>query len=182
MTLFRASDWRALYSARGHGPYRHLTRPFLPLWVGGAGARDYIILYEMDANQEINPEDYTDYSNSENCIDPEDYHDDCPSINEEHNGRGTDGEQEIDNAYDNAQEEDNAHDDAQEDNAHEQERHHEGRFSYSEIHDYLASHKYPLGFSKADKLALRKRSKFFQVKDGHLYYTGKCKLAIINSF
>ena len=45
-----------------------------------------IILYEMDANQEINPEDYTDYSNSENCIDPEDYHDDCPSINEEQNG------------------------------------------------------------------------------------------------
>ena len=142
-----------------------------------------IILYEMDTNQEINPEDYTECSNSENSIDSEDYHDDCPSINEEQNGRGINGEQEIDNAHDNAQEEDNAHDNAQEeDNAHEQERHHEGRFSYSEIYDYLASHKYPLGFSKADKLALRKRSKFFQVKDGHLYYTGKCKLAIINSF
>ena len=33
------------------------------------------------------------------------------------------------------------------------------------------------GYTKADKLALHKRDKFFQMKDGHLYYTGKgrCK-------
>lgn len=124
-------------------------------------------------NQEIDPENYTDYSNSED-------YDNC-SINEE---------QEEENIYDSINEEEkidvngeqkkisNAQDNAHaEDNAQEQ----EGRFSYSEIHDYLALQKYPLGFSKADKLALRKRSKFFQVKDGHLYYTGKCKLMFIRN-
>ena len=115
---------------------------------------------------------------SEDCIDPEaeDYHDDCidpeaEDCHEEQDGRDINREQ-----NDNTQE-----DNAQEDNAQEQEQHHEGRFSYSEIHIHLASHKYPLGFSKANKLALQKRWKFFQVKDGHLYYTGKCKLAAINS-
>lgn len=49
----------------------------------------------------------------------------------------------------------------------------EGRFTYGEISNYLHSHSYPLGFSKADKLALRKRSKFFALKDGQLHYTGK---------
>ena len=49
----------------------------------------------------------------------------------------------------------------------------EGRFTYGEIHKYLHSQSYPLGFSKADKLALRKRSKFFTLKDGQLHYTGK---------
>ena len=49
----------------------------------------------------------------------------------------------------------------------------EGRFSFSEIQNYLSAQKYPLGFSKADKLALRKRVKFFKVDNGHLYYTGK---------
>ena len=51
----------------------------------------------------------------------------------------------------------------------------EGRFSYSEINDYLLSQKYPAGFTKADKLALRKRAKFFKIKDGQLYYTGRGK-------
>ena len=49
----------------------------------------------------------------------------------------------------------------------------EGRFTYGEISNYLHSQSYPLGFSKADKLALRKRSKFFALKDGQLQYTGK---------
>ena len=53
MTLFRASDWRALYSAQGHGPYRHLTRPFLPLWVGGAGARDYAEIWNVYNTQMV---------------------------------------------------------------------------------------------------------------------------------
>ena len=61
------------------------------------------------------------------------------------------------NAQDNAQNDVHA-----EDNAQEQ----EGRFSYSEIHDYLASQKYPIGFSKADKLALRKRSKLYRYRIG----------------
>ena len=38
----------------------------------------------------------------------------------------------------------------------------EGRFSYSEIHDYLASQKYPLGFTKAEKLRTEKKSEVFQ--------------------
>ena len=54
-----------------------------------------------------------------------------------------------------------------------------GRFSYAEIHDYLDTQSYPSGYTKADKLALRKRSKFFKVKDGHLYYTGKGKCTIL---
>ena len=120
-------------------------------------------------NQEIDREDFTDYSNSE------DYND-C-SINEEQEENIYDSineKQKID-VNGEQQKTSNAQGDAHaEDNAQEQ----EGRFSYSEIHDYLASQKYPLGFSKADKLALRKRSKFFQVKDGHLYYTGKCKLML----
>ena len=134
--------------------------------------------FDMETiNQEINPNHFTDYSNSDynDCsINEEQEENIYDSINEEQkidvNG-GCNGEQKkTSNAQDNAQNDVHA-----EDNAQEQ----EGRFSYSEIHDYLASQKYPIGFSKADKLALRKRSKFFQVKDGHLYYTGKCKLMFI---
>jgi hypothetical protein len=44
VTSLLESDWRALYSARGHGPYRHLTRPFLPL-LGRRGWRARLILY-----------------------------------------------------------------------------------------------------------------------------------------
>ena len=33
----------------------------------------------------------------------------------------------------------------------------EGRFSYAEIHNYLNNQSYPSGYTKADKLALRKR-------------------------
>ena len=45
--------------------------------------------------------------------------------------------------------------------------------SYSEIHDYLLSQKYPLGFTKVDKLVLRKRAKYFKIDNGQLYYTGR---------
>ena len=48
----------------------------------------------------------------------------------------------------------------------------EGRFSYSVIHAYLRGGSYPAGFTKADKLALRKRDKFFIAKDCELYYVG----------
>lgn len=43
-------------------------------------------------------------------------------------------------------------------------------FSYSETHHYLSSGIYPDDCSKPDKQALRKRAKFFQVKDTALYY------------
>ena len=48
----------------------------------------------------------------------------------------------------------------------------EGRFSYSEIHEYVATKSYPEGFTKEDKLALRKRSKYFAVREENLYYVG----------
>ncbi len=46
----------------------------------------------------------------------------------------------------------------------------EGRFSFSEIFDYLKSGKYPDGFNKNDKRALRKRTEFFDLKETKLYY------------
>ena len=48
----------------------------------------------------------------------------------------------------------------------------EGRFLYSEIYDYINSGKYPTGFEKADKLALRKRAKYFDVRGTKLVYLG----------
>ena len=35
VTAFLEPDWRALYSAPGHGPYTHLTRPFLAFCARG---------------------------------------------------------------------------------------------------------------------------------------------------
>ena len=43
VTSLLESDWRALYDARRHGPYTHLTRPLLAFCVGGTGLRDYAV-------------------------------------------------------------------------------------------------------------------------------------------
>ena len=48
----------------------------------------------------------------------------------------------------------------------------DGRFSYSQIFSYLSDDQYPLGFSKADKLALRKTVKLFEAKGSDHYYCG----------
>ena len=48
----------------------------------------------------------------------------------------------------------------------------EGRFTYRQIYEYVKDGKYPEGFEKCNKLALRKRSKFFLVQEMHLYYIG----------
>ena len=48
----------------------------------------------------------------------------------------------------------------------------DGRFAYATIHSYLDCGVYPKDFSKSDKLALRKRAKYFCTKDGDLYYVG----------
>ena len=48
----------------------------------------------------------------------------------------------------------------------------DGRFTYGEIFRYLDLSIFPVGFGKNEKLALRKRSKFFQVVDGILHYVG----------
>ena len=47
-----------------------------------------------------------------------------------------------------------------------------GRFSFSVIFDYLKDVKYPEGFTKNDKRALRKRAAFFCIKETNLYYIG----------
>ena len=47
-----------------------------------------------------------------------------------------------------------------------------GRFSFSVIFDYLKDVKYPEGFTKNDKRALRKRAAFFCIKEANLYYIG----------
>lgn len=56
----------------------------------------------------------------------------------------------------------------------------EGRFKYSDIHRYLECKTFPEGFTKLDKNALRKRSKFFVAQGPDLYYVGgstsKCEL------
>ena len=36
----------------------------------------------------------------------------------------------------------------------------DGKFSFSEIYDYIHQRRYPQGFSKVEKNALRRRSKF----------------------
>ena len=57
----------------------------------------------------------------------------------------------------------------------------EGRFSYSEISSYLQSGTYPENYTKPEKLALRKRSKYFEVHgvdDAKLYYVGGGKLHV----
>ena len=50
-----------------------------------------------------------------------------------------------------------------------------GRFSPSIIYDYIKDGVYPDSFSKADKGSLRKRAKFFTVKDTELYYQSRSK-------
>ncbi len=46
----------------------------------------------------------------------------------------------------------------------------EGRFRYSELHNYLQSKAFPEGFAKTDKNALRKMSKFFVAQGPDLFY------------
>ena len=46
----------------------------------------------------------------------------------------------------------------------------EGRFSFSQIYEYLNSGTYPDHFEKDEKRALRKRAAFFSVKETKLYY------------
>ena len=53
-----------------------------------------------------------------------------------------------------------------------------GRFSYSEIYNYIADQTYPDSFSKADKSSLRKRSKFFCINNAELFYRGNPKTGI----
>ena len=50
-----------------------------------------------------------------------------------------------------------------------------GRFSFSAIYNYLLSQQYPEGASKLEKNALRRRAKYFQVRNDHMYYVGGAK-------
>ena len=55
----------------------------------------------------------------------------------------------------------------------------DGKFLFSDIYNYLRHSRYPEGLSKADKNALRKRSKFFRVNDKDLYYIGGGKMCLL---
>ena len=48
----------------------------------------------------------------------------------------------------------------------------DGRFAYTDLFAYAKEGKYPKGFSKEDKRALRKRAQFFRAKEAALYYVG----------
>ena len=48
-----------------------------------------------------------------------------------------------------------------------------GKFSYQAIFNYLRDGCYPEGFSKSEKGSLRKRSKFFAIKEADLFYKAK---------
>ena len=48
----------------------------------------------------------------------------------------------------------------------------QGRFTFNDIHRYLREGCYPDGYTKADKLALRKRAKFFCTRGADLIYVG----------
>ena len=55
------------------------------------------------------------------------------------------------------------------------------RFSFNEIYTYLNTGRYPTSFTKADKQALRKRSKFFVARKTQLYYIGGGKLVQVQA-
>ena len=48
----------------------------------------------------------------------------------------------------------------------------EGKFSFSQLYDYLSSGSYPDHFEKEEKRGLRKRAAFFVIKEAQLYYKG----------
>ncbi len=48
----------------------------------------------------------------------------------------------------------------------------EGRFLYKDIYNYIEEGIYPENYQKQDKLALRKRAKYFQIVEGSLHYVG----------
>ena len=48
----------------------------------------------------------------------------------------------------------------------------QGRFRFNDIHHYLHDSRYPDGYTKSEKLALRKRAKFFCARGADLFYVG----------
>lgn len=48
-----------------------------------------------------------------------------------------------------------------------------GKFSYKAIFDYLSDGTYPGDFTKSEKGSLRKRAKYFLVKEADLFYKSK---------
>ena len=48
-----------------------------------------------------------------------------------------------------------------------------GKFSYQAIFNYLKDGTYPGEFTKAEKGSLRKRAKYFFIKEADLFYKGK---------
>ena len=48
----------------------------------------------------------------------------------------------------------------------------DGKYTFSELYDYLSRREYPPDASKQYKLGIRKRSKYFITDEGRLYYIG----------
>ena len=48
----------------------------------------------------------------------------------------------------------------------------QGRFTFNNIHRYVHDGRYPDGYTKSKKLALRKRTKFFCARGADLFYVG----------
>ena len=48
----------------------------------------------------------------------------------------------------------------------------QGQFTFNDIHRYLHDGRYPDGYTKSEKLALRKRAKFFCARGADLFYVG----------
>ena len=57
----------------------------------------------------------------------------------------------------------------------------QGRFTFNDIHRYLRDGCYPDGYTKPDKLALRKRAKFFCTRGADLIYVGGSSSKFLSS-
>ena len=56
----------------------------------------------------------------------------------------------------------------------------QGRFTFNDIHRYLHDGRYPDGYTKSEKLALRKRAKFFCARGADLFYVGGASSKSLN--
>ena len=56
-------------------------------------------------------------------------------------------------------------------------KHGDGKFSFTDVFNYLQYKSYPGGMSKADKNSLRRRAAYFTVREENLYYVGGGKLS-----
>ena len=56
----------------------------------------------------------------------------------------------------------------------------QGRFTFNDIHRYLHDGRYPDGYTKSERLALRKRAKVFCPRGADLFYVGGASSKSLN--